>query len=240
MKSTKEIYLLGKGLNLITPASGFQPGLDSVMLAAACPAEKGENILDLGCGIGSAGLCILTRVPDTTLTGIDIQDHFINLAQENAALNGFTGRTTFTRSDITAFNDTRFNHVICNPPFLEDGAHIPSPNQSRALANGHVENTTLQDWVTAAFNAVKSGGSLTVIHRADHIDQIIRALGKSFGATEIIPLWPKQGTYAKRVIVRTIKHRKTSATMHPGIVIHEESGEYTPSASAILRETKAL
>ena len=74
-----------------------------------------------------------------------------------------------------------------------------------------------------------------MIHRADQVDRIVQALGKRFGATEIIPLWPRQGEEAKRVIVRTRKNRKTPARLHPGIVLHDESGAYTDQADAILR-----
>lgn len=259
--NSQDIYLLGKRLQLRQPEGGFRPGLDSVMLAAACPAQKGESVLDLGCGVGSAGLCVLTRVPGASLTGIDIQADHIELAKENAALNNMESHATFLNHDITNLSSSRkrgssdheekdprfreesivlFDHVICNPPYMNEGQHTPSPDDARAVANGHVEDTTLEDWIKAAFNAVKSGGSLTMIHRADMTDKIIQALGKSFGNTEIIPLWPKAGTPAKRVIIRTIKHRKSPASLHPGIVLHENDGEYTKEAEDILRGATAL
>ncbi len=242
------ITLLDKRVKLRQPEGGFRPGLDSVMLAAACPAKSGEHILDLGCGVGSAGFCVLARVSNVHLTGIDIQENCITLARENITLNPTNVTPEFIHHSILNYvkfyKDDKafqsFDHVICNPPFLEDHNHISSPDETKATAHAHMDETTLEDWIKAAFNALKSGGSLTMIHRADHTDQIIRALGKSFGATEIIPLWPKSGKPAKRIIIRTLKHRKSPAKIHQGLVLHEDNGDYTEAAENILRGALAL
>ena len=239
MNNAAEIQLLDKRVRLRQPAEGFRPGLDSVMLAAACPAQPGESILDLGCGVGSAGLCVLTRVADTRLTGIDINEDCITLAEENAALNTLDNRAGFSCTDIRNFESAPFDHVICNPPYLEAGNHLRSPDEQKALANGH-EETSLEDWLRAVFNNLKSGGSLSLIHRADMADKIIQGLGKSYGAVEIIPLWPKKDTPAKRVIIRAVKDRKSPAVIHPGIILHEENGDYTKEAEKILRQAQAL
>ncbi len=71
-------------------------------------------------------------------------------------------------------------------------------------------------------------------------DDIIQALGRRFGAVEIIPLWPRLGEAAKRVIVRARKDRQTPCTLHPGLVLHEAGGGYTPETDGILRDMAAL
>lgn len=239
MDEPEEIHVLNKQVRLLQPADGFRTSLDSVILAAACPARPGDHILDLGTGVGGAGLCVLFRIPDTKLTGIDIQNDHIELAVKNAALNGMEGRASFTASDICDYNGPRFDHVIINPPYLEAGAHLLSPQEKKAIAHGHSE-TTLKDWLKAAFTHLKSGGSLTIIHRADQIDKIIQGLGKSYGAIEIIPLWPRLGVQAKRVILRAIKDRHTPTTLHAGLILHQDNGEYTAETEVILRKAAKL
>ncbi|MBI4031888.1 MAG: methyltransferase [Proteobacteria bacterium] len=243
MSEPIEIFVLDKKVRLLQPADGFRTSLDSVMLAAACPARAGERTLDMGCGVGGASFCLLRRVPECHVTGIDIQSLCIELANQNKSLNNNTERCGFICGDVCGYNvenqAARFDHVICNPPYLEAGAHTQSPHEGKAVALGH-EDASLQDWLDAGFRNLKSGGTFTIIHRADMTDKIIMGLGKRFGAIEIIPLWPRAGEAAKRVIIRAIKDRKTPATLHPGIVLHKEDGGYTPTAETILRGGKAL
>lgn len=238
---TDEIHVLNKRVRLLQPFDGFRTSLDSVMLAAACPAKEKQSVLDLGCGVGGAGFCVLARVPGVSLTGIDIQRDHIDLAVQNIALNNAQGRAEFTHADARDYTGEPFDHVICNPPYMEAGAHTPSPRPAKATAHGNFEkDLSVKDWIDAAFRNLKSGGSLTIIHRADKIDAIIQGMGKRFGAIEIIPLWPRAGQDAKRVIIRALKDRKTPAALRAGIILHEENGDYTREADAILREMKAI
>jgi len=79
-----------------------------------------------------------------------------------------------------------------------------------------------------------------MIHRADFVDKIVQGLGKKFGQIEIIPLWPRAGDPARRVIVRALKDRRSPAKIHPGIILHNEDGSYTAAADWILRKGEAL
>lgn len=242
MTDTAPIFVLGKKVRLLQPENGFRTSLDSVLLAAACPAKEGARILDMGAGVGGAAFCLLWRVENTHVTGVEIQEDYAEMACENIALNAMQGRAEFITADITSYqSDKPFDHVMCNPPYLEAGKHTPSPYEDKEIAIGHAEKEiSVKDWIDAGYRAVKSGGSLTLIHRADMTDKIITGLGKRFGAVEIIPLYPKQGQAARRVIIRAIKDRKSPAKLHAGLILHNEDGQYSQSADAILRDGAAI
>lgn len=240
------IYVLNKKLALHQAPKGFRTSMDSIMLAAACPAKSGDSILDLGCGVGSAGLCALYRITNASLTGIDIQQDHIELAENNARVNNMENCTTFICGDVRTAQLETFNHIICNPPYMDAGTHLQSPSPAKAKAMGHIEeDITLQDWVRCAHRHIKGQGSLTMIHDAGKIDNIIHALygksgGKRFGGIEIIPIYSRHNTPAKRVIIRAYKHKKSKAILHSGIIMHEENGDYTKEADNILRHAASL
>lgn len=242
MSQKSEIHVLDHKVRLIQAEGGFRTSLDSVFLASACLAAPGERILDMGCGVGSASFCLLWRVPGAHVTGADIQQDHVEIAKSNIALNDRQGQADFICVDIRDYRvEDRFHHIICNPPYLEDGNYTPSPSAPRATALGHHgTDVTLQDWLDAGFHNLKPGGSFTMIHRADMADKIIKGLGKRFGAVEIIPLWPHAGRDARRVIIRAIKNRHTPCRLHSGIILHEDDGSYTRQANAILRDGNAL
>lgn len=237
-----EIKVLDKKVRLLQPAQGFRTSLDSVMLAAACPASAGDRVLDMGCGVGGASFCLLHRVPECAVTGVDIQQEYSDLASKNSALNN-TSRCVFICGDVCEYNvddmAERFDHVICNPPYLEAGAHMQSPYEGKAVASGHTA-VSINDWLRAGFRNLKPGGTFTIIQRADMTDKIIHGLGKRFGAVEIIPLWPRAGEAAKRVIIRAVRDRKSPAVLHPGLVLHEADGSYTAEAEQILRGAEKI
>lgn len=237
-----EIHVLDHKVRLLQPEKGFRTSLDSVFLAAGCPARAGERVLDMGSGVGGAAFCLLWRVPHCHVTGVELQSSHVDLARRNISLNGRDGCAEFVLSDIAMFQPTQtFDHVICNPPYLEAGTYTPASSEQRATALGHEgRDMTLKDWIDAGFRALKSGGSFTMIHRADMVDKIITGLGKRFGAVEIIPLYPRLGEEAKRVMVRAVKDRKTPARLHAGVILHEPDGRYTAHADAILRDGAAI
>lgn len=241
MSEPEEIFVLNKRVRLLQPPKGFRTSLDSVMLAAACPAKEGDHVLDMGAGVGGASFCLFKRT-GCRVTGIELQPEYANLAQQNIALNNAQGLATFIQSDIRDYKaEAPFDHVICNPPYFEAGAHTPSPDDIRAQALGHQDEAiSVKDWIDAGFRNLRSGGSLTMIHQASMTDDIIQALGRRFGAVEIIPLWPHAGEAAKRVVIRARKDRQTPCTLHPGLILHKDEGGYTAETDRILRDMQPL
>src|SRR5258705_11683689 len=53
--------VLGGKLRLLQPRRGHRVGHDAILLAAAVPARLGEQAVDLGAGVGGAGLALAWR-----------------------------------------------------------------------------------------------------------------------------------------------------------------------------------
>jgi len=232
--------LLGGRVTLRQPASGYRAAIDPVLLAAAAPDSDGR-VLDLGCGVGAAAICLAARLPACRVTGLEIQPEFAALARENTAENGLAERIEIIIGDLLdppAGLDPPFDGVIANPPYQTAGQSAP-PDGSKAISNQEGE-AGLADWIGFAELALKHKGWLTLIHRADRIDGLCAAMHPAFGDVRLVPLWPRSGMPARRVIVAARKGVRSPATLLPGLVLHGQDGGYTAEAEAVLRDGAAL
>lgn len=229
---------LGGRIRLRQPATGYRAAIDPVLLAAAVAAAPGERVLEAGAGHGAAALCLASRVAECRVVGLELQADLVRLANDNARLNGLAIAVQVMVGDLAnppmRVAAGTFDHVMANPPFLEAARADASGDPGRAAAN--VEGgTTLADWIAFLLRMVRQKGTVTLIQRADRLDEILALLHGKAGEIVVFPLWPRRGAAARRVIVRARKGIRTPLAMSPGLVLHDEDGGYTPETDAILR-----
>lgn len=235
-----EDRLLDGRVRLTQPAAGYRVAIDSVLLAAAVPAESGQRALDLGCGVGAAGLCLLARVPDMRLVGVELNLLMARLAMENGKANGHDAERYHARcADVRALDDLPmdFDHVLMNPPFHDPKA-TPSPDNAKALATHAGEDLTT--WVEAAHRRLKHRGGLTLIWPTARLSHAMTAVSKRFGGIALAPIWPRAGAPAKRVLIHAVKQSRAPDSLKPGLVLHGDGNSYTEAARAILWGAQAF
>ncbi len=238
-----EDALLGGRVRLRQPASGYRVAIDPVFLAAAVPAGPQDMVLDMGCGVGAASLCLAVRVPLCRIAGFELQREMVRLASDNVELNGLAGRLSVMQGDLLnpppRLAPGSFDHVMANPPYLE-AATATAPAE-RGNATARLEGAAdLAAWVRVALFMVRAKGSLTFIHRADRIETLLGHLAGKAGEITIFPLWPGEGKAAKRVVVRARKQIATPTRLLPGMVLHRPDGRFTSAAEAVLRDAASL
>ena len=232
-------FLCGR-LRLLQPVQGYRAATDPVLLAAACPAEPGHSVLDLGCGAGAAALCLGARVPGLLLAGLELQPGYADLARRNAKRNDIP--VEVHEGDLAQIPKPLrrdFDHVIANPPYYHAGGS-PSPVAVRARAMQ--VRTPLSDWVLAATRRLRPGGWLTLICGADGLPEVLAALTPKLGSAAVLPLAPREGRAALRVILRARKGGRAPFRLLAPFVLHQGAAHdgdresYTPQANAVLRD----
>jgi tRNA1(Val) A37 N6-methylase TrmN6 len=226
------------------PASGYRVAIDPVLLAAACPARPGDRVVDFGCGSGAAMLCLAARLAGLRLLGLDRDAGAIDLARENLALNGRVGeiatadvedRRALIAAVQSAFN-AKADQVLANPPYWPDGQGTSPAEEGRRRAHAGAD---LAAWIDGARQVLRPRGWLTLILPAARWAGAAAALS-GFGAITLIPLWPRQGQPAKRVILRARKAVRSPSAVLSGLILHRSDGGFTSDADAILRDGQAL
>jgi tRNA1(Val) A37 N6-methylase TrmN6 len=234
--------LLDGKVNLCQPANGYRAAIDPVLLASATPAVKGR-VLDVGAGVGAAALCYATRVPGACLTGLELQSELSAIAEENAIRNDLVDRVTFVQGDLLRPPETivqsSFDHVMTNPPYLppDRGQAPPDPSKAIAMIEGEAD---LSAWIEFCIAMVKPKGSITMVHRADRLDELLALFHDRVGGIVVAPVWPGGNRPAKRVIVRARRDVRTPLRLTTGLTLHSNLGGYTEEALAILRDGKAM
>jgi tRNA1(Val) A37 N6-methylase TrmN6 len=207
-----------------------------------------QRVLDAGAGTGVAALALCARIGDACVTGIEIQPALLEFARENARINGMEDRVKLVEADITADREAlektglrreSFDHVAANPPFFVSGAsrEAADPATARAYSAGP---DALEKWVRFLATAAAPGGTLTLIHRAEALGQLLALLEGKFGGLSVYPLYPRDGVAAKRILVRGIKGSRAPLRLLPGMVLHKPDGSYTAQADAVLRDAAAI
>lgn len=240
---TRDSFLGGQ-LHLWQPAKGYRAATDPVLLAASCPAKPDQSVLELGCGVGAAILCLEARVPGLRLTGVEVQSEYAELARRNGA--ELSANFTVVEGDLQSLpanvKTQSFDHVILNPPYYGPGQASNNPGRELAMR----EDTPLDIWVDTALRRAGPKGTVTVIHLADRLTQLLSLLNTRAGLVEIKPISARALTNPKRVIVRLMKGRANRTILHNPLVLHEgdrhecDGENYSKAANALLRHGEPL
>jgi tRNA1(Val) A37 N6-methylase TrmN6 len=238
---------LGGRLKLLQPRRGHRFGHDAILLAAATPATAGDLVVDLGAGVGAAGLAVAARVAGVRLAFVELDPQLAELAARNAARNGCADAIV-AALDVTApegeflragVASGAADCVIMNPPFHNAATTNPSPDPARRIA--HVgDGNILAVWVAVAARVLRAGGTLTVIYRADRMDDVLVALACDFGSVAVMPVHSRQDAPAIRILARAVKGGHDPLRLMPALDLNGADGRPSRQAEDVLRRAAAL
>ncbi|KIN70741.1 Methyltransferase small [Sulfitobacter noctilucae] len=234
---------LGGLLHLYQSRQGYRAGIDAVLLSACVQAKKGQRVLELGCGVGAAVLCLGARVPGLVLTGVERDPRFAALARRN----GKEGLEV-VEADLAALpadlRQRQFDHVLANPPYYDRAASVASDDAAREAAHG--AETPLAVWVRTAARRLAPKGQMHFIHLTERLPDLLAALPSGMGSVEVQPFASREGRAPDRIILRARKNGRAAFKLHPTKVLHNGNhhiggpDSYEPEIAAVLRDGAAL
>lgn len=237
---------LGGQLRIWQPRKGYRAGVDPVLLAAATEPKAGQKVLELGCGVGTAALCLATRVPGIHVTGVELQEDYADLARRNAAENDLP--LDVITADLRALpadlRQQRFDYVIMNPPYFDRTAGSAAQDSGRDVALGG--DTPLADWLSIGARRVGPRGYLTLIQRMERLPEVLAALHGRLGAVKLCPIMGREGRAPELFLLQARQEGRaafrmtTPLVMHSGPVHAGDAESYTPAVAQVLRNGAIL
>jgi tRNA1(Val) A37 N6-methylase TrmN6 len=240
--------ILGGRVRLSQQLHGHRVGHDAVLLAAATAARPGDHVVDLGAGVGAAGLALAVRVPETKVTLVEIDPVLAEIAVENIARNGLQARARVAVLDILGGREKfatvglpsgTADHVMMNPPFNDPAETNVSPDPQRRSAHS-APASALAQWIDASWSLLHSAGTVTMIWRADGLTDVLAALFPRFGGIAILPVHGRPDRPAIRVLVRAAKQSRAALSLLPPLVLNDARGRPTPEVERVLRDAEPL
>lgn len=167
------------GLKIVQDTRLYRFTSDSVLLSRFAKAKKGDTVADFCAGSGIVAYHFYAlnkdRVKGLTFTLFELQQSLSTLSQKTAAYNRFdnfsfeVGRLQETAGKYRG----KFSLILCNPPYERGGFE----NESYEKAICRKELTiTLAEIAKAASTALKFGGRIVMLHRADRLAEVCYTL----------------------------------------------------------------
>lgn len=229
---------------LVQPArGGHRAGMDAMMLAACVPSSFTGELADFGAGAGAAGLAVAARCHSARVTLAEITPEMARCAEATLALPAnaaLAPRAKVIRADVeltgraraeAGLADNGFDYVIMNPPF--NAAHdraTPDPLKQKAHVMGE---GLFERWIRSAAAVVRPRGGIAVIARPDALAPLLAAAAGRFGALQIVPVHPRAGAPAIRILLRGVRASRAGMTLCPPLVLHGEGDRFSPHADDI-------
>lgn len=170
-------------LQLKVTADVLVPRPDTETLVAAVlerlPAGDAPlRVLDLGTGSGAVALAIAVERPTAHLVGSDISKAALEIARENADVNGVSDRVELLHGPLFAPVAGRcFDWIVSNPPYVAESQRGSLPPElahepEQALFSGEDGTTMLAELIEQAPGLLSPGGGLAVELAPEQVDSV--------------------------------------------------------------------
>ena len=218
-----EDKFLGGKLVINQLKSGYRAGNDPVLLAASLVLRPEQTLLDLGCGVGTAFLCVLARENSIKVTGIELQKQLSDLAIKNSLKNNFVADIINCNLHKLYHNigQKKFDHVILNPPFFYSNSGTLSKNKQK-LVSKFVKEDELRSWLSIAMGRLKPKGEISLISRASTLGLVLGVLEQKVGSIKILPISSFENKPSSRLIVSGKLGAKGDISLSFPFIMHQK------------------
>lgn len=209
-------------------------GTDGVLLGAWADVESDTQILDLGTGSGIVALMAAQRNDKARIVALDIDSDAVAVSRTNADNTPWRDRITTICADVAEYNtDTKYDHIISNPPYFTESTHSPALKRDMARS---VSSLPFEVLVASAERLLRRGGRLTVILPTDSAALFRRVAFERLWLRRIATVTTVEGDAPKRELM---EFELTDTPLMPRseeLLIQYRGGDYSEKYRVLTKD----
>ena len=164
------------GLKIVQDTRLYRFTSDSVLLSRFAKVKKRDKVADFCAGSGIVAFhfyALNKTAPDLTFTLFEMQKPLSDLSKKTAEYNDFANFEIVNckLQELPERFREQFSLVLCNPPYEKAGAGFDNDEYEKAVCRKEI-TLTLKEIAKAASFALKFGGRICMLHRADRIAEV--------------------------------------------------------------------
>ncbi|MBE7060997.1 MAG: SAM-dependent methyltransferase [Clostridiales bacterium] len=170
------------GLKIYQDDSLYRFTSDAVLLSRFATVKKGDVVADFCSGSGIVGINLfgLNKNLIQSVTLFEMQEELYSLSKKTIEYNNLQDKISAINTRIQDMGKAyagKFSLITCNPPYMPLGAGFKDEKDFIAKCRCEV-TLTLEELIPAISTALKFGGRVCLVHRADRLADVICLMRK--------------------------------------------------------------
>lgn len=217
--------LRGFGLWIKQPKIGPRINLDTILLSGFTKVKHKDRVCDLGCAHGGVSL-ILAKRRLCRVVGVDIQGPLVEMAFENAVLNGLSSRVSFVEGDIRLVRDLfptqSFDVVVSNPPYGDPLRRRSGKNDSRNKSRSG-ETCSVSHLAKACRYLLGDGGRAYFIFSSERMPEFLASMrSEGVEPKALMPVYPRASKDSAVFTLKAIRGGSPGMRLLPPLFVSEK------------------
>ncbi len=170
---------LGNGVKIFQDDELYCFTSDAILLSKFARVKSGDVVADFCAGSGVVGFNLYNLNPELikSVTFFEMQKPLYDLSVKSILENELSDKFRAVNKrlqDLGTEYAGKFSLIVCNPPYMEKGRGFTDEKDFIAVCRTEL-SLSLEELVKAISTALKFGGRVCMVHRADRLIDVVTA-----------------------------------------------------------------
>lgn len=213
---------------------GMPVSTDGVLLGAWAPLQQAEKILDIGAGSGLLSLMAAQR-SKAQIDAVELDAQAATVCLKNFAASPWYERLQLHHCSIQQFSPpTSYDHILCNPPYFENGPHASLPGRASAR---HTDYLSYAELAAALARLLQPQGVASLILPWHNVPSLRRQLQQvGLHLLQQLDVSGRPGKVPNRSLLLVSKHCSNTAPLMSPIWVRDSDGRYSTAMRQLTQD----